>query len=131
MTTDLKFTKDRDDFLKIKALKNFALTKKMKEWVALELVVIMFENSFMDDPVRDFLDYLLKKYNIDYSKWAFKTKWVKRKIMETLSNSSQMEFDFAYDITYEEKQRMMEYPSYLVSFPHTQFTIAKKIHHGI
>jgi len=121
-----KIAKDRQDHLKILALKNFALTKQMEEWVALELVVVMFEKSFMDEPMRQFLDYLLGKYKIDYTKWAFKSAWVKEQIVQANGVKGQLEFGFSYEMVEKARQLQRSGVHLLRSFPYQQVQLDKQ-----
>jgi hypothetical protein len=114
----------RSDELKIKALKNFALTRKYKEWVALELFVLFMSQNQIGTHERKFLDHLLKKYKINHLDWCFITPWVRDKITaSTLQGSSkkmwnQMHFDFAHEIADEINKKRNDNTVSLKSFNH-------------
>ena len=121
----------RSDELKIKALKNYALTCKYKEWVALELFTLLMEQNRLGAPERRFLDHLLKKYKINYLDWAFKTHWVRDQItskaISKKENKGQMHFSFAHEIADRINESRKNYSLSLNCFPHTLFKLPKQL----
>lgn len=126
-------TQTRTDELKLRALKNFALTCKYKEWVSLELLTHFLSQNKLDSGCRAFMNHLLSKYKIDYLDWCFRTGWVKDRIAQaTLDSKSrihkgQMYFDFGHEVAFEVKELQKQGVLMLSSFPYQNLKLAKAL----
>lgn len=76
-----KFLNHNQNWKKIRALVNFSKTlDDFEEWNALEFIVRYFIKGFLDPEQEQFLDYVIRKYAIDYLQWCHLTLWVKNQI---------------------------------------------------
>ena len=80
---------------KICALSNFSETlENFPEWGALELAMSYFKKGQSDPEIEEFLDYLLRKNDIYYLDWAYKTPHLRHKIAERFRAREQLHFFF-------------------------------------
>lgn len=80
-TYNEKKTNHLQNWKKIKALVNYSRTLcDMREWEALEYLVRYFSTHFLSDDDENFLNSILKRYNIDHLDWCYLTPWVKNRI---------------------------------------------------
>lgn len=109
---------------KIRALVNFSKTvENFNEWNALEFIISYFAKGFLDPEQEAFLDYILRKYKLDYTKWCYKTLWVKNQIAARKPKQvDQLHFWFQ---GYEEKkyEDRLKFPLYSKLERHKQIKL--------
>jgi hypothetical protein len=97
---------------KIQALKNYAQTfDAFSDWLSLELAARFFETSYQDPEIEMFLEYLLRKNQINYLDWCYKNRWVKAQFYRS-SEPCQQQFFFP-DTEKQRRKSFMDAPFYL------------------
>lgn len=65
---------------KVKALENLSVVANFRHTKYLSLLKDCLEDGFLEDKEEEFLEWMLKKYEINYLEWSHKTKWLKEKM---------------------------------------------------
>ena len=65
---------------KLKALENYSSAIPFQHRKYLYLIKNCMEDGFLHQEEAQFLDHMLKKYEVNYLDWAHKTKWLKEQI---------------------------------------------------
>lgn len=72
-----KFLEDLQDKKKIQALQHLGEVRKFRQQSLLKVVADDYRCGFLDPEESQFLDYVLRKYSIDYLNWCHKTRGTK------------------------------------------------------
>lgn len=75
---------------KITALENFSASDQFHHKKYLVLVKSCLDDGFLEEQESDFLNHMLKKYEINYLDWAHKTKWLKKRMREAKPRTPRM-----------------------------------------
>lgn len=67
---------------KVTALENYSVSDKFHHKKYLVLVKQCMQDGFLEQEESEFLDHMLKKYEMNYLDWTHRTKWVKGKMAE-------------------------------------------------
>lgn len=83
---------------KVKALENYSEVGCFQHRNYLTLIKHCMNESFLEEQEVNFLDHMLKKYELNYLDWAHRTKWLKGQMAEMASrnrfNDRQIYIDF-------------------------------------
>ena len=72
-----KFLEDLQDKKRIQALQHLAEVRKFRQQSLLKVVADDYKNGFLDPEESQFLEYVVRKYSIDYLNWCHKTRGTK------------------------------------------------------
>jgi len=67
---------------KIKSLENFSCSHEFVHKNYLGLMKNCIRGGFLDDMESNFLDHMLKKYELNYLDWSHRTPWLKEQIFK-------------------------------------------------
>ncbi len=98
---------------KLKALENFSLTNNFKHRNYLPLIKECMNQGFLQQEEADFLDHMLKKYELNYLDWSHRTKWLKGEI-ERLARESSKGRGVQMDM-FEKRERQYNVPMELLA----------------
>lgn len=104
---------------KVKALENVSSCTNFKHQNYLGLIKECLHEGFLEDQEEVFLDHMLKKYEVNYLDWCYKTRWLKNE-MKNLARSytktsAQIYMDFEKLMP---KQQMPNIPVHLLNQGH-------------
>jgi len=67
---------------KLKALNNFAEVAEFQKnhKVGLKLIATFVDEGFLDEHDVTYLNHLLDKYELKFTEWSYRTKWIKQQM---------------------------------------------------
>ena len=95
-----KFTSFFQHRKKVNALENFSGSVNFHHRKYLNLIKGCINDGFLDEKEEEFLEHMLKKYEINYLEWSHRTKWLKAQMAQrrapivTRPQPAQMFFNF-------------------------------------
>jgi hypothetical protein len=103
---------------KIAALENYSMAASFTHRNQLVLIKNCVNDGFLDEEETRFLEYMLKKYELNYLDWSHKTKWLKNQI-RNMAGRKPTENQFFFNWNKQPKQAV-EIPLELVSAAKSQ-----------
>lgn len=105
---------------KLKALQNYSNVAPFQHKKYLHLIKTCMDDGFLQDKEADFLDHMLKKYEVNFLDWSHKTRWLKNE-MKRIANEQKREVDqYTFFDLNKKKEETYSVPLEILANQHQQ-----------
>lgn len=95
---------------KVKALQHLNETKNFRHQNYLMLIKECLNDGFLENEEEQFLEFMLRKYEINYLEWCHKTKWLKEQIQELAEQNTEKAAQIFFDMDKPREQKNKQVP---------------------
>ena len=109
----IKFAHFLQQRKKINALENYSSAVKFYHKNYLKLIKVCMDEGFLGEEEALFLEFIVKRYEINYLDWCHRTKWVKDRLRVKKAKSKMVPIQMLID--FEKKHQSVEVPFSLIA----------------
>ena len=103
---------------KLKALENYSNAAPFQHKKYLHLIKTCMDDGFLQDKEADFLDHMLKKYEVNFLDWSHKTRWLKNEIKKMASERVEETHQYTFFDLNKKKEESYSVPLELLANQH-------------